>query len=57
VRFIYFILVPTGVMRKAPLVIDLLMAELPTYVFFTIFTLMVLWWCAPLFVSDLTTRT
>ncbi len=31
-------------MRKAPVAIDLLMAELPTYIYFTVFMLMVFWW-------------
>lgn len=43
-RWLYFILVPAGVMIKAPLIIDILMAELPTYFFITIFSLLVLWW-------------
>lgn len=43
-RWLYFILVPAGVMLRAPLIIDILMAELPTYFFITIFSLLVLWW-------------
>lgn len=43
-RWFYFVLVVAGVTLKAPLIIDILMAELPTYWFITIFTLLVLWW-------------
>ena len=54
-----FFLIPSGAMNRAPVIINLLMAEyvaldlhirflctlrLPTGLYFTVFTLMVIWW-------------
>ncbi len=43
-RWVYFILIPLGIMINAPVVIDLLLAELPFYFFLSLFTILVAWW-------------
>ena len=44
IRGVYLILVPVGKMNEAPRVVDLIFAELPTYIYFSLFMLMVFWW-------------
>jgi hypothetical protein len=44
VRALYFTLVPPGVTSRMPQVIDILGAELPTYLFFSVTSLIVFWW-------------
>jgi hypothetical protein len=44
VRALYFIFVPLGISRNMPQVIDILGAELPTYLFFSVTSLIVFWW-------------
>jgi len=44
VRWIYFVLLLTGEMNDAPYIIDILLAEFPTYFTLSIFCLILFWW-------------